>query len=102
MKVCPQYKLEQRKKVSDEEEASCECGACETATHMLRYCTCRRYVDVRGAFVRKRRAAVSKSGFCDATIKRFCEIHELKSGGTYPDLSSESELWSGVVTELES
>ena len=65
----------------------------ESAHHILCECTCERYVNVRRAFASQRAKIIASSPYSSAVKSTFCEIHELKSDGTYPDLSSESVLW---------
>ena len=88
-------KLAQRKQISidDEDGGQCECGAVETAYHLMCECKLTRYVDVRQAFARRRAKMISSSPYSAAVKSKFSEIHEIKADGTYPDLSSESDLW---------
>ena len=88
-------KLAQRKQLdeNDTEAECCECGQLETAQHILCDCKCERYVNVRRAFSAQRAKLVSSSPYSTAVKATFREIHEIKSDGTYPDLTTESELW---------
>lgn len=88
-------KLAQRKQLDaeDADAECCECGQVESAHHILCECTCERYVNVRRAFASQRAKIIASSPYSSAVKSTFCEIHELKSDGTYPDLSSESVLW---------
>ena len=88
-------KLAQRKQLdeNDADAECCECGQVETAHHILCECKCERYVNVRQAFSAQRAKMISTSPYSPSVKATFREIHELKSDGTYPDLSSESELW---------
>jgi hypothetical protein len=100
-------KLAQRKHVDidDENGDLCECGEVETAYHLMCECKLKRYVDVRQAFAQRRAKMISSSPYSPAVKNKFSEIHEIKDDGTYPDLSSESELWltdeSTTATEAE-
>jgi hypothetical protein len=97
-------KLAQRKQLDvDEADAECcECGQVETAHHILCECTCERYVNVRRAFAGQRAKIIENSPYPCSVKTTFREIHELKSDGTYPDLSSESVLWQdGHVPDSE-
>ena len=93
-------KLAQRKQVNvaDDDGDRCECGEVETAYHIMCECKLKRYVDVRQAFARQRAKMISESPYSEAVKVKFGEIHEIKDDGTYPDLSSESELWREDVT----
>ena len=88
-------KLAQRKQLdeNDIDAGCCECGQLETAQHILCECTCERYVNVRQAFSAQRAKLVSSSPYSEEVKATFREIHEIKSDGTYPDLTTESELW---------
>ena len=97
------YKLDQRKQLDpdDEQGANCECGAVETAVHILYECKCKRYVDVRNSFSRMRSELIHGSQYSDAVKTRFSELHEIRADGTYPNLSSESVLWADSQSELD-
>jgi len=97
-------KLAQRKQLDAEDMNAecCECGQVETAHHILCECTCERYVNVRRAFAGQRAKIIASSPYSSTVKNTFREIHELKSDGTYPDLSSESVLWQeGHATDAE-